>query len=188
MKTKKEVLMKLFFSTLYLSAFTFGGGYVIVTLMKKKFVDEYHWIEENEMLDLVAIAQSSPGAIAVNGAIVVGYKLAGMAGAVTAIIATIIPPFVIISLISVFYNAFRTNFLVSQMLEGMQAGVGAVIAAVVFEMGAGVVHGKNPVSMAIMVLAFLAACVLGINVVYIVIVCGLFGLARTLVQSGGEKS
>ena len=158
MKTKKEVLMKLFFSTLYLSAFTFGGGYVIVTLMKKKFVDEYHWIEENEMLDLVAIAQSSPGAIAVNGAIVVGYKLAGMAGAVTAIIATIIPPFVIISLISVFYNAFRTNFLVSQMLEGMQAGVGAVIAAVVFEMGAGVVHGKNPVSMAIMVLVFLAAC------------------------------
>ena len=188
MKTKKEVLMKLFFSTLYLSAFTFGGGYVIVTLMKKKFVDEYHWIEENEMLDLVAIAQSSPGAIAVNGAIVVGYKLAGMAGAVTAIIATIIPPFVIISLISVFYNAFRTNFLVSQMLEGMQAGVGAVIAAVVFEMGAGVVHRKNPVSMAIMVLAFLAACVLGINVVYIVIVCGLFGLARTLVQRGREKS
>lgn len=188
MKTKKEVLMKLFFSTLYLSAFTFGGGYVIVTLMKKKFVDEYHWIEENEMLDLVAIAQSSPGAIAVNGAIVVGYKLAGMAGAVTAIIATIIPPFVIISLISVFYNAFRTNFLVSQMLAGMQAGVGAVIAAVVFEMGAGVVHGKNPVSMAIMVLAFLAACVLGINVVYIVIVCGLFGLARTLVQRGREKS
>ena len=188
MKTKKEVLMKLFFSTLYLSAFTFGGGYVIVTLMKKKFVDEYHWIEENEMLDLVAIAQSSPGAIAVNGAIVVGYKLAGMAGAVTAIIATIIPPFVIISLISVFYNAFRTNFLVSQMLEGMQAGVGAVIAAVVFEMGAGVVHGKNPVSMAIMVLVFLATCVLGINVVYIVIVCGLFGLARTLVQRGREKS
>ena len=59
-------LWKIFISTLYLSAFTFGGGYVIVTLMKKKFVDEYHWIEEDEMLDLVAIAQSSPGAIAVN--------------------------------------------------------------------------------------------------------------------------
>ena len=99
MKRKREILGKLFWSTLYLSAFTFGGGYVIVTLMKKKFVDEYHWIEENEMLDLIAIAQSSPGAIAVNGAIVVGYKLAGMIGALTAIIATIIPPFVIISLI-----------------------------------------------------------------------------------------
>ena len=97
MKRKGEILRKLFWSTLYLSAFTFGGGYVIVTLMKKKFVDQYHWIEENEMLDLIAIAQSSPGAIAVNGAIVVGYKLAGMIGAFTAIVATIIPPFVIIS-------------------------------------------------------------------------------------------
>ena len=134
MKSKSEILLKLFVSTLYLSAFTFGGGYVIVTLMKKKFVDQYHWIEENEMLDLIAIAQSAPGAIAVNGAIVVGYKLAGMAGAVTAIVATIIPPFVIISLISVFYNAFRSNSIISQMLEGMQAGVGAVIASVVYEM------------------------------------------------------
>ena len=78
--SKSKVVLKLFISTLYLSAFTFGGGYVIVTLMKKKFVDEYHWIEENEMLDLVAIAQSAPGPIAINGAIVVGYKLAGMIG------------------------------------------------------------------------------------------------------------
>ena len=118
MQKKRKVLLKIFVSTLYLSAFTFGGGYVIVTLMKKKFVDEYHWIEEDEMLDLIAIAQSAPGAIAVNGAIVVGYKLAGMIGALTAIIATIIPPFLIISLISVFYSAFRSNYIVSEMLEG----------------------------------------------------------------------
>ena len=70
MTDKKKILAKLFFSTLYLSAFTFGGGYVIVTLMKQKFVDELHWIQEDEMLDLIAIAQSAPGAIAVNGAIV----------------------------------------------------------------------------------------------------------------------
>ena len=134
MESKSKVLQKLFLSTLYLSAFTFGGGYVIVTLMKKKFVDEYHWIEENEMLDLVAIAQSSPGPIAVNGAIVVGYKLAGMIGVLVSIIGTIIPPFLIISVISVCYQAFRDNFFVSQMLEGMQAGVGAVIASVTYEM------------------------------------------------------
>ena len=89
---KKKLLWKLFVSTLYLSTFTFGGGYVIVTLMKKKFVDDYHWIEEPEMLDLIAIAQSSPGAIAVNGAIVVGYKLAGLVGALTAIAGTVLPP------------------------------------------------------------------------------------------------
>ena len=92
-KKKQKVLWKLFLSTLYLSAFTFGGGYVIVTLMKDKFVDKYHWIEENEMLDLIAIAQSAPGAIAVNGAIVVGYKLAGLAGVLTAIFGTVLPPF-----------------------------------------------------------------------------------------------
>ena len=187
MENRKKILMKLFVSTLYLSAFTFGGGYVIVTLMKKKFVDEYHWIEENEMLDLVAIAQSAPGPIAVNGAIVVGYKLAGMTGVVTAIIGTIIPPFLIISLISVCYNAFRDNFIVSQMLSGMQAGVGAVIASVTYEMGAGIVHGKNAVSMCIMAAAFLASCVFHVNVVFVVIACGLIGALRTLAAERRAK-
>lgn len=177
---KKTILFKLFLSTLYLSAFTFGGGYVIVTLMKKKFVDEYHWIEENEMLDLIAIAQSAPGAIAVNGAIVVGYKLAGMAGALTAIVASIIPPFLIISLVSVFYSSFRNNFVVSQMLMGMQAGVGAVIAAVVYEMANGIVRGKHPSSILIMTAAFVATCIFQVNVIYVVIICGLIGVIRTL--------
>lgn len=186
MENKRQVLIKLFISTLYLSAFTFGGGYVIVTLLKKKFVDEYHWIEENEMLDLVAIAQSAPGAIAVNGAIVVGYKLAGIIGALTAIVATIIPPFLIISLISVFYAAFRSNVIISQMLEGMQAGVGAVIASVVYEMGAGVVQSKSTSSIIIMVLAFIAACVLEINVIYIVLACILLGVIRTLIHKRRE--
>ena len=90
---KKGMLLKLFVTNLYLSAFTFGGGYVIVTLMKKKYVDEFNWIDEKEMLDLIAIAQSAPGAIAVNGAIVVGFKLAGIKGAIVSILATILPPF-----------------------------------------------------------------------------------------------
>lgn len=181
MENKKKILIKLFISTLYLSTFTFGGGYVIVTLMKKKFVDEYHWIEENEMLDLVAIAQSAPGPIAVNGAIVIGYKLAGMTGVITAIIGTIIPPFLIISLISICYNAFRDNFIISQMLSGMQAGVGAVIASVTYEMGAEIIHKKNAVSTCIMAVAFLASCIFHINIIIIVIACGLIGALRTFV-------
>ena len=174
-ESQGKILWKIFLSTLYLSAFTFGGGYVIVTLMKKKFVDEYHWIGEDEMLDLVAIAQSSPGAIAVNGAIVVGYKLAGIPGALVAIL-------VIIAAISVCYNVFRSNFFVAQMLSGMQAGVGAVIASVTYDMGAPIVKEKDPMSLVIMLGAFLAACILEINVVYIVIVCGLIGLVRTLLS------
>lgn len=176
MKNKKTVLWKLFLSTLYLSAFTFGGGYVIVTLMKRKFVDEYHWIEEAEMLDLVAIAQSSPGAIAVNGAIVVGYKLAGAAGVLVSILATVLPPFLIISVISAFYAAFRDNVWISMMLEGMQAGVGAVIAAVSLEMGSGVAREKNPAMIAIMILAFFLNYCLKVSVIYVILACGLMGL------------
>ena len=180
MNSRKKVLWKIFISTLYLSAFTFGGGYVIVSLMKKKFVDELQ-----EMLDLVAIAQSSPGAIAINGAIVVGYKLAGIAGVLVSIIGTVIPPFVIIALLSVCYNTFRSNELVSQMLEGMQAGVGAVIASVTYEMGTGVVKEKDGISLLIMAGAFVASCVFEVNVVYIVIICGLLGVLRTCMSRKG---
>ena len=182
-EAKAKVLWKLFISTLYLSAFTFGGGYVIVTLMKKKFVDDLHWIDEKEMLDLVAIAQSSPGAIAVNGAIVVGYKLAGIAGVLVSILGTILPPFVIISVISAFYQAFRSNFFISQMLEGMQAGVGA---SVTYEMGAGIVKEKDAISVGIMIGAFIVSCIFGVNVVLIILVCGLLGVIRTLLQKGGK--
>lgn len=174
-----KLLRKLFFSTLYLSAFTFGGGYVIVTLMKKQFVDELHWIDEEEMLDLVAIAQSSPGAIAVNGAIVVGYKLAGIVGVLTAVLGTVIPPFLIIAAVSVCYQAFRSNQLVAWMLEGMQAGVGAVIASVTFEMACGIVKERNMMSLVIMAAAFVASVIWQINTVYIILSCGLLGIVIT---------
>ena len=172
MESKRNVLIKLFLSTFYLSAFTFGGGYVIVTLMKKKFVDEYHWIEEEEMLDLVAIAQSAPGAIAVNGAIV-------------AIIATILPPFIVITIISFFYEVFRDNRIVSLVLEGMQVGVAAVIASVVWEMAAGILFEKKWIPVLIMLGSLIAAACLSINAVAIILVCIVIGLIRTF--AGTER-
>lgn len=180
MNILKNKLVKLFFSTLYLSAFTFGGGYVIVSLMRKKFVDDYHWIDEDEMLDLVAIAQSAPGPIAVNGAIVVGYKMAGLLGIFISVLATIIPPFVIISVISVFYEIFKTNLIVSLMLEGMQAGVGAVIASVCFEMRSGLLKEKNKLYPVIMIGAFVANYIFNINVMIVIIVCIMIGLLYSM--------
>ena len=90
-KNKKgwRLLLQLFLSTFYISAFTFGGGYVIIPLMKKKFADELHWIDDEEMLNLAAIAQSSPGAVAVNASILVGFRVAGVAGALVAILGTV---------------------------------------------------------------------------------------------------
>lgn len=188
--SKLTILRKLFISTLTLSAFTFGGGYVIITLMRKTFVEDLGWIEKDEMLDLVAIAQSAPGAIAVNGAIVIGYKLVGLLGVLTAVIATIIPPFSIITLISFFYDAFKSNIWISLLLEGMQAGVAAVIVAVVIQMGRDVTDTKNPMLIAAMVIAFVANYIFNINVVIIILVAGALGLGKFIFDQyqGGKKA
>lgn len=182
------MLWKLFISTLYLSAFTFGGGYVIVTLMKKKFVDDYHWITEKEMLNFVAIAQSAPGAIAVNGAIVVGFNLAGIVGALVAVVGTIIPPLIIISVVSIFYDAFRNNLWISTMLEGMQAGVGAVVTAVSYEMAVGVIKERDAILIALMVIAFVANAVLGVNVIIIILTSILIGLLQSYLKIRKEQT
>lgn len=180
MLVKKEKLWKLFTSTFTLSAFTFGGGYVIVTLMKERFVDRYHWIEEEEMLDMTAIAQSAPGPIAVNGAIVVGYKLAKIPGVLVSVAGTILPPFLILSLISLFYDAFADNIWVSTVLDGMQAGVAALIAAVVWDMSAGVVREHNALDITVLIAAFALNQFFGVNVVIIIFACIVIGVIRSI--------
>ena len=182
MPTQRHLYRKLFLSTLYLSAFTFGGGYVIITLLKKKFVDELHWIDEEEMLDMVAIAQSSPGPIAVNGAIVVGYQFGGFAGILAAILGAVIPPFTILTLVSLFYNAFRGSFAVQALLAGMKSGVAAVILSVVWDMAAGVVKSRDLILLLVMALSFVANYFLRINVVYIILAVAALGAARTLLR------
>lgn len=184
---EKYVLRKLFLSTLYLSTFTFGGGYVIVTLLKNKFVDQYHWIDEEEMLDMVAIAQSSPGAVAVNGAIVVGYKLAGIPGVLLSVLGAVIPPMVIISLISVSYDLFQTNPYIAALLRGMRSGVGAVITSVVFDMGKTVITAGDRINILIMILSFLASYFWGVNTVLIILTVFLLGLVRSLLSERKER-
>ena len=179
---KRNRLLKIFLSTLYLSAFTFGGGYVIITLMKQKFVDELHWIDDDEMLDMVAIAQSSPGPIAVNGAVIIGYKLEGIAGVFSAVLGAVLPPFVILTVISMFYSAFRNLFVVQSLLTGMKAGVSAVILSVVYDMAAGVVKGKDPVNIAVMILAFVATYFGKVNVVFVILITIAFGAVRTILR------
>lgn len=179
---KDKMLVKLFITNLYLSAFTFGGGYVIVTLMKNEYVDEYHWIDEKEMLDLIAIAQSAPGAIAVNGAIVVGYKLAGIKGAIVSIIATILPPFIILSIVSMFYEIFKSNQIIALMLSGMQGAVGAIIASVTYDMALGVVKEKQTLPIIVMVVAFLSIYLFNINIVLVILACGILGIVENMIN------
>lgn len=187
-ESKGKVLWKLLLSTLYISAFTFGGGFVIITFMKRKFVDELHWIDEDEMLDLAALAQSSPGAIAVNAAILVGWRVAGFAGMLVAVVGTIVPPMLILTVISFFYQAFATNRYVSLVLKGMQAGVAAVILDVVCGLGAKVLKTKKLVLYLVMVAAFVATVVFNVNVIYIILAAAEIGILLEVGKKMGKKS
>ncbi len=172
-----KIYLKLFLSTFVLSAFTFGGGYVIVPLMRKRFVDKYGWIEEDEMLDLVAIAQSCPGAIAVNASVLVGYRVAGVLGAFMCVLGTSLPPLIILSVISYFYEVFRSNIYVGYALRGMQAGVAAVIVDVVYGMAQTVIKNKRIIPVIIMVLSFVLSYFFDISVMLILLMCAVVGLA-----------
>ena len=184
MNREKGVYWKLFSSTFKLSAGTFGGGFVIVPLMRERFVKELGWIEEREMLDLIAIAESCPGAIAVNASILVGYHVAGCAGALLTVLGTVLPPLVIISAISCFYSAVRDNALVNMAMNGMLAGVAAVICDVVLTMGREVLGEKRLMPPVIMLLSFLAVRVWNVNIILVILVCGLAGAAGTLRRAG----
>ena len=182
-KPNRKVLLQLFLSTLYISAFTFGGGFVIITFMKRKFVDALHWIDEQEMLDLAALAQSSPGAIAVNAAILVGWRVAGLAGMIVAVLGTILPPMIVLSVISLFYAVFATNRYVALVLKGMQAGVAAVILDVVLNLGENVVRTRSVLHMLVMVCAFVATFFFGVNVMIVIFAAGALGVASALVAA-----
>ncbi len=175
-------LFRLFLSTLSLSAFTFGGGYVIVPLMKKKFCDEHGWIEEDEILNLVAIAQSAPGAMAVNASILLGYRIAGAPGMLAAIFGTILPPLITLSLVSLFYDAFRQNRWAAALLTAMRAGVAAVIADVVWTMAGRLLKEKRVFPFLLMLCSFAASFFLKVSVIVVLPVCGLLGWFGTLAE------
>lgn len=169
----------LFLSTFKLSACTFGGGFVIIPLMRREFVEKLGWVEEQEMLDLTAIAQSSPGSIAVNASILIGYHVAGVLGALLTVLGTILPPLTIISVISLFFQAFRDNAIVSMAMAGMLCGVAAVIFDVVINMAQAVVRQKRILPLLVMVGAFVAVHFLSVNIMLVILICALIGAADT---------
>ncbi len=175
MKRNVKFYWELFMSTFLLSAFTFGGGYVIVPLMRKKFVDKLHWVEEEEMLNMVAIAQSAPGPIAINTSILIGYRMAGVGGAFLTVLGTVLPCLIILTVISTFYQSFRDSTVVRALLKGMQAGVAAVITDVVAGMIGNVLKEKKIYSILLMLAAFIVTLVYDINVIYIILGGGLLG-------------
>lgn len=171
-----KLLGQLFTTMFSLSACTFGGGFVIVSLMKKKVVEERHWLEEDEMLDITAIAQSSPGPILVNASVILGYRLQGIAGSLAAVGGSILPPMILLSLIAVFYDWFRQNAVVNTALTVMRAGVAAVICDVVINLAKNVLGTKKPLYIVLMVSTFILGYFLNISAIYIILGCLVSGI------------
>lgn len=174
-KDEPNFYWKLFSSTFIISGVTVGGGFVIIPLLKAKYVDEYHWIDEKEALDLVSIAQTAPGAVAINAAVAMGYKMAGLKGMLTAVLGTSLPPLLTISLVAMFYSAVANNEYVRFLLEGMQCGATVLIIDVAYNLLKKELKKHLAIPMAIMIGSFIANYVLGINIMYIIPVDAIIG-------------
>lgn len=128
--SKKEMFLFSFF----LSAFSFGGGYITIPMLKKKFVEEKQVLSESKLQDLAAIAQSSPGSISVSLSSGVAYELGGLSLMIVSFIASILPPLIIISLISIFYDTFMSNMMIQRIFKGLEIGVALIMVLLVKEM------------------------------------------------------
>lgn len=171
----KEFYWKLFKSTFVISAFTIGGGFVIIPLLKAKFVDEYGWLNDKEALNLVAIAQSAPGVVAANAAISMGYRMAGFKGSLVALLATVLPPLITLSIISYCYDFFASNQYIQLMLKGMQCGATAIILNVALDLLIKEWKKKLLIPLLIIVGTFVANYFFDINLMYAILIDALIG-------------
>lgn len=187
---KEKPYFWLFLTNLFISAFTFGGGYVVIPMVRKYFVLQKKVMTEEELLDMAAVAQSMPGAIAVNLVSLAGYKTAGMAGAVISLFGSILPPFLILSAVSFWYTAFRSNLVVGAVLKGMEAAVAALIVDLVIGMYGQILKQNRRFLSLIAPMAFFAAFFLGIDAAWVLCgACLLFFILHffTLLKSTGKE-
>lgn len=135
-RSKGALCLKLFLKFLKIGAFTFGGGYAMIPLIRREIALREGWIEDKDILDILAVSESTPGPIAVNTATFVGYRVAGPLGAACATVGVVLPSFVIILLVAKFYQAFQTNTLVKGCMNGLRPTVVGMIGASLLSVGA----------------------------------------------------
>ena len=171
--------LDLFLTFLKIGAFTFGGGYAMIPLIQREVCENKKWLNEDDILEVVAIAESTPGPIAINAATFVGSRTAGTPGAVCATLGVVLPSFLIISVISFILKAFQESKAVRYAFIGIRAGVLALILKAVYTMF--MASKKHAVSYVIMAAALLMAAFLETDAVFIIIGCAVFGLVWSLI-------
>ncbi len=171
--------LKLFFTMLKIGLFTFGGGYAMIALLENEFVSKKKWIDKEEFLDLIAIAESTPGPIAINSATYIGYKISGVFGSMTATIGVCIPSFVIIYLISLFFDAFLSFTLIAAAFKGVQV----CVVYLIFSAGIKMMKGLKKTPFNVIVLSVVAVALVLMSLfavkfstIYFILICGTVGV------------
>lgn len=168
--SKFKLSLWLFGINFFISTFTFGGGYVVIPMVRKYFVDKKQLFTETELMEMAAIAQSSPGAIAVNLSVLCGYKISKMKGAIISCMAAILPPLLILYVISTGYQTFRDNPIISTTLKGMEAGVAAIIVDFILDLCYVIVKEQSRSLSLLVPVAFIVNFLFNINVAWIILI------------------
>lgn len=176
-KSKNNLLLPLFITFFKIGAFTFGGGYAMIPIIQREIVQNRKWLSDEDILDIIAVSESTPGPIAINSATFVGYKISGFWGAFFSTVAVILPSFVIISIISFLLNEFSSIKAVSYAFFGIRAAVLALLFRALFLMYKKC--PKNPISYFLIGLSFVLSAFFNINLIFIIITCALTGLTAS---------
>ena len=184
-KKKGKTLWELFITFFKIGLFTFGGGYAMIPLIQRETVEKKGWVSEDDILEVVAIAESTPGPISVNAATFIGYRVKGVIGAFFATLGLVVPSFVIIFLISFVLRQFQEILAVQYAFWGIRAGVVALVVNACRKMA--VKCPKKIVAYCIAGGAFLLSTFVDINVIFIIIACGLTGLIASLIEDRRAK-
>ena len=175
-------LLEIFWSFLKIGAFTFGGGYAMIPLIQHEVIHRRRWIEERDFLDLLTLAQTAPGPIALNTAVFVGYKRRGYMGALSAILGVIVPSFLVILIVAIFFASIRDNAYVDAAFKGMRPAVVALIVAPIV----GLTKGMRWWLIAVALAVALVVWHFGISPVWFLIAGAVVG-ACVVARRGGEQ-
>ena len=177
--------LSLFLTFLKIGLFTFGGGYAMIPLIQRETVDHKKWISDKDILDIVAIAESTPGPIAINAATFIGYRVGGFWGAMAATVGVVLPSFAIIAVISYVLAAFQNVVWIQYAFNGIRAGVLALIVKALWSM-----YKQSPkgiFSYLIMLGAFAVTAFLPVNVVFVILFCAAAGIVHALIVGRRDK-
>ncbi|HBG32307.1 MAG: chromate transporter [Tenericutes bacterium GWD2_38_27] len=181
---KQHKLLELFWTFFKIGAMTFGGGLAMMPIMRREVVEKEHWVDDDDIIQILVISETTPGVFAVNAATFIGYKIAGFWGSVVATLGVVVPSFIIISIISLFIVQFKELTLVSYAFYGIQAGVSILILRAAMKLSKKVHF--NIFATAIFAASIVVALFTGISVIYILIVSAILGLLYGFLNSVKE--